>query len=326
MQRLFLYCHLALMGCLLASGCAGVNNSLRPSGKSSHWNMFNRNAAEKKDSKKKDKDRTIENMVVIWKDTVLEKQGAPAVRGFGGRIYFHDSENQAVKAEGELLVYGFDDSVTDTGRSRKPSKKFVFTNEQFQTHHSESDLGSSYSVWVPWEKVGGDQKLVSLVAIFKTTDGRTINSGSSSNVLPGKKPENDGVVVMSSRKSKAAGRNSISQASYSSGQSQPAQADQAVMTEEHPSSGIRSETINLTPSMASYFSTPVAAPSISPSAPGSKVTTFQPAVNSVKLDASAMKDSAKAADSPKTSTSQELKTTEDKPKKPTVFGLPGAFK
>jgi hypothetical protein len=333
--------NLILIGCLLLNGCAGIHNSLRPSGKSSHWNLFNRNTAEKKDSKKK-KGLPVENMVVIWSDTVLEKKDSPAIRGFTGQIYFHDSANQAVAAEGELVIYGFDDQTTDTGRSRKPTKKFIFSNEQLQTLARESLVGTSYSVWVPWEKVGGFQKNISLVAMLKTPEGKVINGGSSNNVLPGKKIVDDGIVALPSATRKSP-TGPVTQASYSSGPSDSGTAQLAFINDNPAGGGIRSNTIALTPSMASHFSTPIQRPALP--MPESKPTTgaslsptstfspWHPRKNSEKETrgpnstwSHSPEISEKSNPEQDSITTSKSETTTYRIRTSPVFGAPGAFK
>ena len=125
-------------------------------------------------------------MAVIWKDAVYEDVGTPKTRGMGGRIYFYDDKNKPVQAFGELIVYGFDD--TRANPDKKP-KKFMFPEEDFQNYLSKSDLGDSYSVWIPWDEVGGIRKAISLIPIFKTTDGRILKSGQTLCTLPGRAPD-----------------------------------------------------------------------------------------------------------------------------------------
>ena len=63
---------------------------------------------------------------------------------------------------------------------------FKFTPEQFTSHFSESDFGASYSVWIPWDAVGGEQKRVSLVATFQSTTGKFVQASPTTVILPGK--------------------------------------------------------------------------------------------------------------------------------------------
>jgi hypothetical protein len=123
-------------------------------------------------------------MAVIWTPAMLNTPGKKPTRGFGGRVYFYDGQNKAVPVEGQLVVYGYDDTRA-TNESRNPDRKFAFTPEQFTTHFSPTELGASYSIWIPWDEVGNNQVDVSLVPIFTATSGQLIVGQSSKAVLAG---------------------------------------------------------------------------------------------------------------------------------------------
>ena len=177
---------LAILALLFFSGCSFVNDSMRVSEKNSIWNPVETLAGKKQSDD--DEALSPETMAVIWNFGVYEQPGSPSVRGLGGRIYFYDKNNAAVTAKGELTVYGFDE---ENGTQTQPDKKFVFRESEFQSHFSESALGGSYSVWIPWDKVGGYRKSVTLLPVFKTSDGKIIRSEQSINLLAGKvKKEN----------------------------------------------------------------------------------------------------------------------------------------
>jgi hypothetical protein len=119
---------------------------------------------------KEARDRAARNslptrIVVIWSDAVYTQAGHPPVRGFGGRIYFYNDKHEAVPVDGQLIVYGFDDSTADNP-NKTPNRKFVFTDEQLASRHSVTELGDSYSVWLPWDEVTGYQTTVSLLPVF----------------------------------------------------------------------------------------------------------------------------------------------------------------
>ncbi|TWU65644.1 hypothetical protein V7x_11920 [Crateriforma conspicua] len=136
----------------------------------------------------KDKPVTPEVVMPIWTDTVLHQPGKPGVRGFGGRVFFYEQEGaDPIKVDGSLTVYVFDGEQLDVQQA-KPLRKFVFTPEQLAKHHSKSDLGDSYSVWIPWEKVGGPSKALSLITRFDGRNGGTAISDASNKLLPGISP------------------------------------------------------------------------------------------------------------------------------------------
>src|SRR5688572_3315097 len=112
-------------------------------------------------------------MAVIWSPGMLNSPGRKPTRGFGGRIYFYDGQNKPVPVEGQLVVYGYNDSKVG-GESKTPDRKFAFTPEQFTAHFAPTELGASYSVWIPWDEVGNPQIDVSLVPIFTAASGQLV--------------------------------------------------------------------------------------------------------------------------------------------------------
>lgn len=142
-------------------------------------------------NKAKDEPQTPSRMAIIWKDANLADVGKPTTRGFGGRIYFYDENNDPIRAQGELVVFGYDESNSDA--SSNADRKYVFDETKFQSHYSETELGPSYSVWIPWDPAGGMRKSVALVPVFKDQSGRVVQGGQSINVLPGKAPPEDTV-------------------------------------------------------------------------------------------------------------------------------------
>jgi hypothetical protein len=123
-------------------------------------------------------------VAAVWSPAVLNTAGKKPTRGFGGRLYFYDAANEAVPVEGQLVVYGYNDTVPSTN-GKTPDRKFAFTPEHFTEHYSPTELGASYSVWIPWDEVGGEQLEINLVPIFTATSGQLIVGQSSKNLLPG---------------------------------------------------------------------------------------------------------------------------------------------
>ena len=123
-------------------------------------------------------------VVALWAPAMYNQPGKPPTRGFGGRLYFYNAKDQPVPIEGQLVVYGFNDSVP-RGDSRKPDRKFVFTSHQLAAHFSPADLGASYSIWIPWDPVGGPQLEVSLLPVFTAATGQLVMGEQSRNLLPG---------------------------------------------------------------------------------------------------------------------------------------------
>ena len=154
------------------------------------WSVPNSLAFWKPSIKESDFD-SPDRIVVIWADDVLSQPGKPATRGFGGRIYFYSVGGKAIPAEGQLIVYAYDDSQAQQGAERVPTKRFAYTAEQFATHFSESQLGPSYSIWLPWDASGGERKEISLVPVFTSTAGKIVMGTQTTNILPGRAPTTD---------------------------------------------------------------------------------------------------------------------------------------
>jgi len=125
-------------------------------------------------------------VVAIWAPDVLNTQGQRSTQGFGGRIYFYDANNQTIPVDGQLIIHAYDDS--EGADHTNADKKFVFTPEQLKRHHGQSELGDSYSIWIPWQPVGGMQRRISLVPTFTSTTGLRVVGHQTMNLLPGKKP------------------------------------------------------------------------------------------------------------------------------------------
>ena len=173
----------------------------------------------------------------IWSDTVLHQKGAPGVRGFGGRVLFYDErDDEPIKVDGSLIVYAFDAEVHDPSNS-KPEKQFVITADQLDQHYSRSKLGHSYSIWLPWDVVGGPSRQISLVVKFEGREGGVAISESATKLLPGVFPgKRQNALAMSEGGTRK--ENYVRQTSY--GQAEDARATEvAVDTIEVPPSFTR---------------------------------------------------------------------------------------
>ncbi len=124
-------------------------------------------------------------MMVMWTDTILHQPHQSGVRGFGARIYFYNDDNpDPVKVDGGLAVYAFDaDDLRP--KSPKPKRKFVFTADQLAQYMSHTSMGTSYSVWCPWDEVGGYNKQLSLIVRFEGRNGGVVISDATVKLLPG---------------------------------------------------------------------------------------------------------------------------------------------
>ncbi len=106
-------------------------------------------------------------VVDLWTEEVLTEPNQPAVRGFAGRVMFYSGEStEPVAVDGTFSVFVFDESDRDTGYTQ-PERKFVYLPDQLGKYYSKSNLGHSYSFWLPWDEVGGPQRKLCLIARFE---------------------------------------------------------------------------------------------------------------------------------------------------------------
>lgn len=150
---------------------------------------------------KDDEPAVPDRMMIVWTDTILHQPQKPGVRGFGGRVFFYSgNETNPVKVDGSLTIYAYDNDNLDSDSTR-PERKFVFTGEQFEKHMSYTDLGPSYSIWLPWDEVGNEGRQLSLVSRFDGSAGGVVISKPAIKLLPGlakKQKRGGGVVAKSS--------------------------------------------------------------------------------------------------------------------------------
>jgi len=129
------------------------------------------------------------DLTAVWTNTVRNTPNRPSTRGFGGRIMFYNGDkDRPVKVEGTLVVYAFDETGGNKG-DVKATRKNVFTPEQLAAHYGKSQLGHSYSIWVPWDRSGGPTADVSLIVRFTSTDGSVVVGSQTTHVLPGPAPK-----------------------------------------------------------------------------------------------------------------------------------------
>ncbi|TWT56174.1 hypothetical protein [Allorhodopirellula solitaria] len=125
-------------------------------------------------------------LAATWTPDTLTQVGRIPTRGFGARVFFYDEKSRPVPVEGTLTVHAFDEKKKPEANAPEV-KRYEFTPEQFTQHFSKSDLGASYSVWIPWDAVGGEQTRISLVASFRTPEGVTVQGTPTTVLLPGAK-------------------------------------------------------------------------------------------------------------------------------------------
>ena len=178
-----------LIASFMIVSCVGCASTLSDRNKSKPASLFERMPWANKD--KGDDQEPYPNpvkMAATWSPDTLMQSGRMPTRGFGGRLFFYDEKSRTVPVDGTLVVHGFDEEAANPAEG---VKRFEFTPEQFTKHFSNSDLGASYSIWIPWDAVGGERKRISLVASFKTAEGKPVQGSPAMVMLPGAEPSSD---------------------------------------------------------------------------------------------------------------------------------------
>jgi hypothetical protein len=166
-----------LRACRLLAGLLAAA-ALAPAAYGEGWQVWPFN--------KEDKPGKPDKVVALWSDTILTQSGRPPTRGIGGRLMFYEGKNEEpIKVEGTLVVYAFDETDRDANNSR-PDRKYVFTTQQLPGHYSKSKVGHSYSIWLPWDEVGGPQKELTLIVRFQPKEGAVAVSEPARQLLPGR--------------------------------------------------------------------------------------------------------------------------------------------
>ncbi len=171
-------------GMLASVGCSSISD-WHPS------KMFSMDSTWPFKDKDKPREGKPEKMVCIWTDTVMTQAGQKPQRGFGGRILFYEKdEKKPILVDGQLIVYAFDEAGR-TPTDSKPTRRYVFPAEQIPLHLSKaenSELGASYSFWLPWDEVGGPRTEVGLICRFEPKGGAVVTSEQAKQKLPGTEP------------------------------------------------------------------------------------------------------------------------------------------
>ncbi len=135
---------------------------------------------------KEEKPGKPDKIIAMWSDTILTQTGRPPIRGVGGRLMFYEGKkDEPIKVEGTLMVYAFDETDREPNNTR-PDRKYAFTPQQLPLHYSKSKVGHSYSVWLPWDEVGGLQKEITLIVRFQPKEGPVAIGDPCRQLLPGR--------------------------------------------------------------------------------------------------------------------------------------------
>jgi len=223
-------------------------------------------------------------VVVFWTDAVRHQAGRAPERGFGGRLFFYKGdEPRAIRVRGTLTVYAFDEHEGDPLDPR-PDRKYVILPDQLAKLYSKSpELGHSYSVWLPWDQVGGPTKEISLIVRFVPEQGDVVISEPTRQLLPGtptKKKTAAKDDQRSDRPDSARSTSAIQQTVYHAEDQQHTNADEKTepaAREETPAELPRRLHTTTIPIPRSFGRLPTAAPRRNASGPQASAPQDEPA-------------------------------------------------
>ncbi len=192
---------------------------------------------------------TPSQVIPVWTDSVLHQAGRKGSRGCGGRVMFYAADDkQAVRVDGSLVVYVWDDSKPN--RERRPDRKYVFRADDLQQHYSRSKIGHSYSFWIPWDDAGGPRSELTVVARFVGRNGAEVTSSPANVILPGAILLPTSVPRDGDTPPGAGQATAIQQASFADSSSEPVRSE---------NTGMKTSEINLPPGFLQRNSPEIAA-------------------------------------------------------------------
>ena len=133
----------------------------------------------------------VTTVMAAWEPAV--SNGENPERGFGGRVYFYDSEqNRPVRIKGTVVVYAFDEEGRDEWDAR-PNEGFVFDNKTLNSRgvYAKSRLGHSYNLWIPLDEARPDSpsRKISLIVRYIPERGSSVVSSQTTVHLPGRRDQ-----------------------------------------------------------------------------------------------------------------------------------------
>lgn len=128
----------------------------------------------------------VSEILAVWQPGEGRDADGLPTRGFAGRIFFFSATSPApVAVDGAVTVYLFDDRG-DTTEQSKPLHQFHFEPAAWETHRTESDVGTAYQIFLPYVRGGDFQAVCSLRVRYEPADGPQTLSESADVTLVGR--------------------------------------------------------------------------------------------------------------------------------------------
>jgi hypothetical protein len=127
----------------------------------------------------------VSQVAALWADGIVEnpypneKGFRVPTRGFAGRVYlFNDNTNEAVVADGTLIIQMFDVTQADAP-PKAPRETWTIAEDNLQHLLKKDGLGWGYNLWLPWQSWSGDIEKVAFVVAYRPKNGQEIWSGNT---------------------------------------------------------------------------------------------------------------------------------------------------
>ncbi|MDR2170078.1 MAG: hypothetical protein LBP59_08050 [Planctomycetaceae bacterium] len=133
----------------------------------------------------------VDKAIALWGPAV--QTGDQPQRGFGGRVYFYDSEARTpIKVDGMIAVYAFDETDRNPN-DNEPTRIYTFAKDDVKKSYAKAKWGHSYNLWVPWDTEGpeGESKKISFIVRYIPDKGNSIISQQATAYLSGKETKNE---------------------------------------------------------------------------------------------------------------------------------------
>lgn len=125
---------------------------------------------------KKTQARQAARILCLWEAAEGQGLDGQPSRGFAGQILFFGPGDAApFPVHGTIRIFEYDNFDPDED-SPKPIHAFVFDDGGWNAHRSESTMGESYNVFLPYVKHHKGRARCALKVEFTAENGRTISS------------------------------------------------------------------------------------------------------------------------------------------------------
>jgi hypothetical protein len=120
--------------------------------------------------------RAVSKMLCLWEAAEGQGLDEKPSRGFAGQIlFFAHGEASPIKVKGKVRIFEYLDFSPDQ-QDPTPAHIFVFDAGAWDVHHTESTLGHSYNVFLPYVRKDKGHAVCALRVEIETEDGRKVSS------------------------------------------------------------------------------------------------------------------------------------------------------